>query len=403
MLDVWLGSLLCGLLTALRCLARLLGFEHAPAGPVRRIVFLKLIEQGATVLACDAFHRAAEKVGREQVYFLVFEENRPILDLLDLVPPENVLVIRRDGFLLFLRDTLKALARLRSLRVDALVDLEFFSRASAVLAYCSGATRRVGLHGFTNEGPYRGDLMTHRVQYNPYLHTATLYALLVEALWMDAGDLPLPKIAPPVLVPSHVPRFAPAGESLARVKTLLAETGVAGGALVLLNPNASDLMPLRKWDLERFVALAKRLLADDDRLCIIFTGAPSEQAAVEAICREAGSPRAVSFAGKTSLYDLMALYTLADVLVTNDSGPGHFASLTDIDAVVLFGPETPARYGPLGTGTHAVWAGLACSPCINPFNHRFSPCTRSRCMDAITVEAVAEEVRACLSRRQHTA
>ncbi len=48
---------------------------------------------GSTVLAYTAIRRAVEMVGRENVYFVVFAENRFILDLLDLIPPENVFAI----------------------------------------------------------------------------------------------------------------------------------------------------------------------------------------------------------------------------------------------------------------------------------------------------------------------
>jgi ADP-heptose:LPS heptosyltransferase len=159
-------------------------------------------------------------------------------------------------------------------------------------------------------------------------------------------------------------------------------------------------MPLRKWPQERFVELGRRLLASDDRLHLAITGAPSEREAAVALAGAIGSSRAVSVAGRTTLYELMTLYTLADVLVTNDSGPGHFAALTGIDTVVLFGPETAARYGPLGPRCHVMSAGLACSPCVNAFNHRFSPCTINRCMLEITVDQVFEAVGACLAARR---
>ena len=399
--DVWAGQVGCLLLTGVRRLVRALGLKRAPSGPVKNVVFIKLIEQGATVLACDALRQAATLVGRENVYFCVFEENRPILDLVDLVPAENVIVIRNRSFGVFVRDMLGAIARMRGMPVDAAVDLEFFSRASAILAYVSGARRRVGCHRFTTEGPYRGDLFTHRLQYNPYLHTATFYSLSVTALSMEPGDVPLPKVPPPLLSDESVPPFVPDAETARRVERLLADHGAVPGRdrIVLLNPNASDLMPLRKWPTERFVELGKRLLGADDGIRVVITGAPSEQASAEAVCREIGSPRAFCLAGKTTLHELMTVYTLADVLVTNDSGPGHFAALTPIDTVVLFGPETPMRYGPIGRRCHVLWAGLACSPCVNAFNHRFSPCRRNECMQVITVDQVLDAVRACLAER----
>ena len=93
------------------------------------------------------------------------------------------------------------------------------------------------------------------------------------------------------------------------------------------------------------------------------------------------------------------LYTLADVLVTNDCGPGHFASLTDVDSIVLFGPETPQVFGPLGRHSEAVTAGLACSPCVNVYNQRLSACVDNVCMQAISVDDVVSRVLTALAAR----
>src|ERR1700761_1599552 len=140
-----------------------------------------MIEQGATVLAYRALATAVAKVGAENVYFWVFEENRPILDLLKVIPEQNVIVIRTGSAMRLMFSMIGTLWRIRKMGVDATVDMEFYSRASAILAFLSGAKRRVGLHRFNSEGPYRGDLLTHRIQYNPYIHTAIQYHLLVEA------------------------------------------------------------------------------------------------------------------------------------------------------------------------------------------------------------------------------
>src|SRR5690348_1631124 len=203
-LDAWLGRPLCFALTLARRAGRLLPHFRRDARetppPPRKILILKLIEQGATVLAYRAIERAVQAVGRENVYFLVFARNRAILDLLDLIPPENVLAVRDDGPVRFGLDVMAALWRARRLGIDAAIDMEFFARASAVLTFLSGARRRVGLHRFTSEGPYRGDLFTHRVQYSPYLHTAAAYYLLVEALLgADPAQTPLLKVPPPSL------------------------------------------------------------------------------------------------------------------------------------------------------------------------------------------------------------
>ena len=92
-IDGTLGVIACAVLT----LCRRLGDTFRPAADTaspRTVVFLKLAEQGSTVLAHEAIRRAVTRFGAGNVYFLLFEENRFILDLLGLVPPDNVLTIR---------------------------------------------------------------------------------------------------------------------------------------------------------------------------------------------------------------------------------------------------------------------------------------------------------------------
>jgi ADP-heptose:LPS heptosyltransferase len=222
----------------------------------------------------------------------------------------------------------------------------------------------------------------------------------VTALEADPDDIPLIKLAAGALE-EEAPEFQPAEEERRRVTALLGEAfgGFPARPLVLLNPNASDMLPLRKWETGRFVELGKRLLAADDRMGIVVTGAPSEAESAREVAMLLASDRVVCLAGKTSLRELLVLYGLADVLVTNDSGPGHFASMTNIQSIVLFGPETPALFGPMGGRGKTLYANLACSPCVNVFNHRFSPCRNNRCMQAISVEEVFHAVQSCLSGR----
>ena len=98
-LELWLGQALCALLTLHRRLVDTL--RSPPRHTPTRIAFIKLIEQGSTVLAHAAVQRAVELVGRANVYWCVFEENREIVEILDLVPAPNVVAIR-TGFNLYI-------------------------------------------------------------------------------------------------------------------------------------------------------------------------------------------------------------------------------------------------------------------------------------------------------------
>ncbi len=392
--DAWVGVPACAVLTAWRWL-----FDRRDGRcPVRRVVFLKLVEQGATVLACPALSRAIERVGRENVFFLVLAENRPILDLVDLVPAENVVAIPSGGLWRTLVGLLGAVRRLRRERIDGVFDFEFFARASAVIGYLTGAGRRVGYHRFHGDGPWRGDLLTHRLVYNPHMHTQPAMVAMVEALWQDPAGLPALDV--PTGGQSHA-QFIPTAEEMDRVRaTIRREAGGRDvGRLVLLNANASDLLPLRRWEPDRYVTLARRLLATFPGVHIAFTGAPSERPAVDALVATVNDPRCLSMAGRTTLRELMVLYCLSDVLVTNDSGPAHFAALTPVEVVTLFGPETPRLFGVMGPRSHVIWKQLPCSPCVSAYNGRLSPCRDNLCMQSIGVDEVFGIVHGILERR----
>ena len=109
-IDRWIGIPVCFVLTGVRRLTELGKHPHVPR--LRAILFVKLAEQGSTVLACAAIRRAVDLVGRNNVYFLVFEENRFILDVMALLPRENVLAIRHDNLFTAARDTVRAIRSL---------------------------------------------------------------------------------------------------------------------------------------------------------------------------------------------------------------------------------------------------------------------------------------------------
>jgi ADP-heptose:LPS heptosyltransferase len=398
--DRWIGVPVCLALSIVSKLQRLAGRKAVPASP-RKILFVKFAEQGSTVLASPAIRRAVEMAGRENIYFVVFKENRFILDVMGLVPEENVITIEHKGVIDMALNAFSALRIIRGLGIDAAVDLEFFSRSSAALTFLSGARLRAGFHTFFGEGPYRGDLMTHRLLYNPYLHTSQIFEQMVESLGRNPAELPTFGSQPPALN-EELPKFIPNPGEIEDVKKILCDLhGRAEGIrLILLNPNASDLIPLRRWRTERYVELARRLLAAYPEVCIAMTGAPDEADSIARIARQAGSDRCFSTAGKTTLRQLLVLYGLSEVLVTNDSGPAHFAALTPINVVTLFGPETPSLFAARTPRNTAIWKGISCSPCVNAYNNRQSPCRNNLCMQQISLDEVFAAVCSAYESRQ---
>lgn len=397
-MDRWVGGAACLVCEILAFLGRLLPISGG--GNREGLLFVKLAEQGSTVLAGPAIRDAVERFGRENVYFLVFDENRFILDAHDLIPLKNVLTVDTGSLGKIVFSSLQRLFQIRRLRLEALIDLEFFSRATAAFSFLTGIPKRVGFHAYFCEGPWRGNLFTHRPRYNPHIHTSSTFRSLVAALDMPAEAFPQFQWVPPDPRAYEPPRFVPTPAEVDAMTQLIAKNcGGKPRALVLLNANASDLLPLRRWADENYIELAKRILSSSPDLFIAFTGGPAEAARTAEIARKVGSERAFSTAGKTTLRELLALYELADVLVTNDSGPAHFATLTGVHTVVLFGPETPKLFGVLLPRCKTISAELACSPCVSATNNRQTSCQDNVCMKRIPVDTVFSAVQEALTAR----
>ena len=156
-------------------------------------------------------------------------------------------------------------------------------------------------------------------------------------------------------------------------------------------------MPLRKWPLENFVELGKQLL-ETPGITIVLTGGPDEQDACAELAKKINPERVINFAGKTTFKELITLYSISDLLITNDSGPVHFASTTEIPIVALFGPETPIIFGPMSPKAKVISLGLACSPCISVFNQKKSSCSDNQCMKQISVQMVVKETQKILRK-----
>lgn len=387
-IDHRVGVPLCFLLTLL--LKLFPGRRPSDAAKPRRVLFIELSEMGSAVLADPAMRKARDGLGME-LFFVIFKKNAGSLGFLNTVARDNIFLLRDDGLVALALDTLRFLAWTRRHQIDAVVDLELFSRFTALLTGLSGAVYRVGFYRFHNEGLYRGELLTHRVAYNPHMHIAKNFIALINALASEKAEVPYSKTFIPdsEIVLAQAPVSADAKAILhQRIASRYPAYDPNHHQVVLLNANASEMLPQRRWPLDRFALLAGDILERWPRALILMTGAPAEARDADDVLHLAGRPdRLVSFTGAVSLQELPALYSVSTVMVTNDSGPGHFSAVTDLPTVVLFGPETPALYGSLGNST-SITAHLACSPCVSASNHRKTACHDPVCMRAISPETV---------------
>jgi len=396
-IDHWVGVPLCAIVSPFIALIDGVKniFNRGPETP-KKLLFIELSEMGSAILVDPAMRNA--KARGAELFFLIFKSNRASLTLLNTVKPENIFTIDSSSLGGLIKDTLRFLVLARKHRIDTVIDLELFSRFTALLTGMCGARRRVGYHIFHGEGLWRGFMLTRKVHYNPHIHITKNFLSLIHAAFAQKMEVPFSKIEIPdsevrleqaIINPSALEKVRERIEKMAKEARISYTPGK--DRLILINPNASDLLPQRRWAQQRFSELIQAIHQQYPNDLILITGSPAEFVYVQKVRAVANVKNALNFAGQVSFAELPPLYTLSDVMVTNDSGPGHFSAVTPLRTVVLFGPETPALYGSVGNSI-AITANLACSPCVSAANHRKTPCQDNVCMQAITVPQVLDKV-----------
>lgn len=390
LLDSYFGAALCMVLDIFHCCTSWLGRKNGRA-ETRKIVFVKFMEQGALVLHRAAFALAVKKYGKENVFLCTFRSNRALVRALQVLDEKNIIALDDTSLFNFALSYWSALGRLRKEKVDSAVDLEFFSRATAAFCYMSGAKYRAGYHRYLGSQTYRGNLFTHRLHYSHYAHVSETSVALLHSLQAEPHNLPALDIEE---TPGDEPfLFQPKAADVLRVKA-----GITGNNsyshFIILNPNFNDPLPLRQWAPDNYPLIVRSIQQQFPNACFIFTGRADEHEPTDKFIAAHALTNTRNMCGKTDITDLLTLYSISQLLVCSDSGPGHFASITSVSTIVLFGPETPVLYAPKSPHTHIIYKAIACSPCYNVYNNRLSSCTNNICMKKITAEEVIE---VCLS------
>jgi ADP-heptose:LPS heptosyltransferase len=354
----------------------------------KRILVILLSEMGSLVLTLPMFDRLREQYPKAAFHALVFERNREAMTLIKRVPRENIVTIRDSSIGALLLDSFRAMCRLRRARIDTVIDCELFSRVSSVFSYLCGAGVRAGFHRHRQEGLYRGNHINRPVLYNPYMHIAEQFRTLAQSIAGSGSPLVKEPSAGP---PASLPPLPISPASLGAFRTRLHRDfpGIDPNRLVLIYAGGG-LLPIRAWPAARYRRLCSELCARGYTVAAI--GMPGDFALAADILADCPEGAGWNLAGYTkSIEELLALLHTARLLITNDGGPAHFASVTPMQIIILFGPETPVLYRPLSPRATIFHTPLACSPCLTAYNHRNSPCNGdNRCLTAITVETVLE-------------
>ena len=255
---------------------------------------------------------------------------------------------------------------------------------AAMIVFLARVPTRIGY-----ETEHRGMLLTNSLPLPAWRnerHEIFFYLNIVAELERSLGGTST--------VESREPRFD-LDISIARrqrAKELLRSHGGRTDApLILLCPGSINSRA-KRWPAERYAALADRLAESGAQVALI--GSAAELLVSEQVSGHSRT-QPIVLTGKTTVAEATAIISVADLLITNDTGPAHIGSAVGSPTLVIFGPTNPLTTRPFAPTAEIIRHPPDCAPCMLrdcPIDHR--------CMTAISPEEVFARAESLLSRQR---
>jgi heptosyltransferase I len=262
---------------------------------------------------------------------------------------------------------------LRAERFDLAVDLQGLFR-SAIMGWLSGAPDRIGFTNAREGSPWWYNRLVPVPA--PEMHAVDRYLLVAKAL--GAADTGPPEF-----------RFQIPPADRDEVERLMVRAGIGSGTnWVAINVSAR--WPTKRWPAASFATVADQINGEGLGP-VLFIGGPDDRADIAAV-RGMMKTGSIDLAGAFPVGLLPSFLAKADLLITNDSGPMHIAAAVGTPVVAVFGPTSPIRTGPYGSGHMVLTHKIACSPC-------FSRVCENKAYLACLTEITPDQVFSAVTRR----
>jgi len=315
---------------------------------VNKIALLKINAIGDTVLLSAAIKDIREKYPNAKITLFAGDLNYEIAGLL----PGLDEIIK-----LPLRNPFKAIIYLKHFdRYDLWIDFGPWPRLNAILSYFARADIKLG---FNTEGQYRHYLYDISVQHSKEIHECNNYKNLLKPIGVCGNNLPSLLI----------------DDSLKQLDDVV----------IHMFPGGSKAY-LKKWPDEKWIQLMNYFINDYE---IYLTGAKRDRSEALSLREKIENKKRIRVvAGEYSLKQTVELLKKSKLVISVDTGIMHIASALDCNLILLQGPTSANRWGPLNHKSVTINKGLSCSPCLHlGFENG---CGHNKCMDAISVEDVVK-------------
>jgi lipopolysaccharide heptosyltransferase II len=360
-LDVIAGTVIVLLLRAVRWRKR----KTPPSAP-HRVLVIKLAALGDTVLLIPSLRALRQRFPSSIIWMIGTSINEELVGMFPQYVNEFVRLeigkVLRDPFYF-----IRFIHRIRKQRFEIVIDFEQWSFVSAIISALAGAYYTIG---FKISRKLRHVVYSKSFVRQSEKHEADNMACLLSPLGVKSVST---RLELPVL-PS----------SLEKVKQLLFQAGwTEHQQLIIVHPGCGAHGFPREWPLESYRSLCQRLQMKFHPF-FIFTGSTSEERLTTSLVRS--FPQQSIVWNERGLNKLIALLSLAHLVVSGNNGVMHIAAALQKPQVALHGPTNSRKWGPLNPKAVVIRSSCPDCPCLDlGFEyHR----TDGFCMEQISVEEV---------------
>lgn len=255
------------------------------------------------------------------------------------------------------------LKKLKQEKYDLVIDLQGLLR-SGIITAATGSSVRIG---FKEAREGSRVFYTHTVEGGKNIHAVDRYLKIAEFLGCDISE-----------IVSHFPGLQSPSSFILHPSSFNSPDGYA-----VIVPGAR--WKTKRWPAEKFGKLASLLSIKS-----IIVGSKSDKDIADQIVSHSKG-KSLSFAGRTTLKELIEIMRSARFVISNDSGPMHIAAALGVPVYAIFGPTDPIRTGPYGEGHTVIRSDTPCAPCFK------KSCDDMKCMKRVSADKVFE----IITSKQH--
>lgn len=364
-LDIAGGLLLQGILKISSLI--IYPFRAVFSGKGKDFLIIKLSAMGDTILLLPVIKKLKKEFPGSRITMVVTKINSGVAQASGLA--DEVIIFD----LKWLANPVKLfsfIARLQSLRVFCALDFDQWLRISPIIAFLSGAGKRIG---FKTRGQFRHFLYTESVEHSAEKHEIDCFFDIITKLGLNIGTQDRELFFE---TPSQ-------DEIIAAEK--IRQLGINGGYAVI-HPGCGSHGRQRQWPEEKYVEIINYLRLKS--IVPVISVGPGEDPVYEKIYSMAGG--VLPSVRNEKLTVLASIIKNSSVFISGNTGVMHLAAAVKARVIGLHGPTDPAKWAPLGKNSTVISSCTECSPCL--YLGSEYGCKGRACMEAISADEVIKHI-----------